>query len=1074
MQQFFILSFLSLSLLFLQHTVSGQSLNPEHLKRINIRSIGPGAMSGRITALTCDPEHPDVIYAGAASGGVWRSQSSGTNWEPIFDKAPTQSIGALAVNPQNPDEIWVGTGEGNPRNSQNFGLGIYKSIDGGKNWVCMGLQNSRSIHSIILDRYNPKTVYVASMGSATGPNEDRGVFKSTDGGLSWRKVLYVNDLTGCADLATDPENPNKLYAAMWEYRRWPWFFKSGGKGSGLYVSVDGGEHWERRTEKDGLPEGELGRIGLAVAKSKPEIVYALVEAKENALYKSTDSGKTWAQMANKNQGDRPFYYGEIHVDPKDANTLYSVHSQITRSIDGGRTFDNWVGFWDIHPDHHAFWIHPDNPDYIIDGNDGGINITHDGGKTWRYAENIPVGQFYHVNVDNEMPYNIYGGLQDNGSWVGPSAVWKSGGIRNSDWQEVLFGDGFDVMPRQDDTRYCFAMSQGGELNLIDRKTGADRYLKPMHPDGTELRFNWNAALAQDPFRPHGLYFGSQFLHYSPDLGQNWQILSPDLSTSDTSKLHQDKSGGLTLDATNAENHCTIIAITPSPVQQGVVWVGTDDGNLQLTRDGGKSWENLAERLPDCPKNAWIPQIEVSAKNAGEAFVVVNDYRRNDWQPYLYHTTDFGKKWKRLANEKNVSGFCLSVVQDPEVPQLLFLGTDQGLFFSIDYGENWTHWPNETFPSVPVQDMKIQARDADLVIGTFGRAIWVMDDIRPLRELAKAGAGMVRQDFKVFPAGDAVMAQMRSFDGPRFAANATYQGENEWPSARLTVWVKPEIVTAVKEKKRKKDEDEDKKKNKEDKNKPAAGNGKPKPEKAIVLIMSMQGDTIRRFKTDMDTCFNYIWWGFDTKGIRFPSNSEPNREQLEPGGGPRVLPGIYKIMVLYGDLKDSTTVRVLSDPRLNEQPADLQARADAVRDLHKTIERATKAYDRLKEAERTMKLVEDQFVNVPDSTKKEVMASSKTIRDSMSVIRDGFMSQKEGKGIQRNPENLQSRLYRALGYINAGAGAPNAATQIAIERAKRDALQLIDRINALFDQPWTNYRAKAEALKYSLFKPYDKL
>ncbi|MGI9159563.1 MAG: VPS10 domain-containing protein, partial [Saprospiraceae bacterium] len=581
-----------ISLLFWS-AFSAAAQTPQHLKSINIRAIGPGAMSGRITAITTHPADTRIIYAGAASGGVWRSKSGGTNWTPIFDKAPTQSVGAIAINPHNPDEIWVGTGEGNPRNSQNFGLGIFRSLDGGETWTCMGLEKTRAIHRILLHRDDPKVIWVAALGAATGPNEDRGVFKSTDGGATWKKVLYTNDLSGCADLVADPHNPNKLFAAMWEYRRWPWFFKSGGAGSGLYVSYDGGENWAKRTDKDGLPEGEIGRIGLAIAPSNPDVVYALVEAKENALYKSTDGGKKWRKMADKNQGDRPFYYHELYVDPLHENTLYSVHSQITKSIDGGRTFDSWVNYGRIHPDHHAFWINPNNPQHIINGNDGGINITYDGGNTWRYAENIPVGQFYHVNVDNELPYNIYGGLQDNGTWVGPSAVWKSGGMRNSEWQEVYFGDGFDAMPQKDNPRYCFAMSQGGELGHIDRLTGETRYIKPLHPEGIELRWNWNAALAQDPFNNQGLYFCSQFVHYSPDLGHSWRLLSPDLTTNDTSKQHQDISGGLTYDATNAENYCTILAVAPSPLEKNVIWIGTDDGNLQLTRDGGKTWENLS-------------------------------------------------------------------------------------------------------------------------------------------------------------------------------------------------------------------------------------------------------------------------------------------------------------------------------------------------------------------------------------------------------------------------------------------------------------------------------------------------
>ncbi len=1059
--------------------LTAQTAHPNHLKNMKARSIGPAAMSGRITTLACPIGQPNVIYAGAASGGVWRSRNAGTKWEPIFDGAPTQAIGAIAINPQNPDEIWVGTGEGNPRNSQNFGLGIFKSEDGGKNWMPMGLEKTRTIHRVIIHRDNPQVIWAASLGSSNGPTADRGVYKSADGGKTWRKVLFVNDLTGCADLVADPANPNKLYAAMWEYQRWPWFFKSGGKGSGLYVSHNGGETWERRTEKDGLPEGELGRIGLAVAPSNPEIVYALVEAKENALYKSVDGGRNWRKMADKNMGDRPFYYAEMYVSPKNENTIYSIHSVITRSIDGGRTFDNFIGYNDIHPDHHAFWINPNDPNHILNGNDGGVNISNDGGKTWRYAENIPVGQFYHVDVDNDMPYNVYGGLQDNGSWAGPSAIWKNGGMRNAEWQELYFGDGFDVMPRRDDNRYCFAMSQGGELGYIDRKTGETRYVKPLHPERKPLRWNWNSALAQDPFRDQGLYFGSQMVHYSPDLGHTWQIISPDLTTNDTSKMHQDQSGGLTLDATNAENYCTIMAIAPSPAQQGVVWVGTDDGQLQLTRDGGKNWQNLSAGIPGFPKGGWIPQIEVSKTNPGEAFVVVNNYRLNDFEPYLFHTADFGKRWNRLVSGKNVQGFTLSVVQDPVATNLLFLGTDQGLYYSLDYGTNWTHWPttNATgnaegvFPSVPVQDMKIHPRDGDLVLGTFGRALWIIDNLSPLREMAK-NARFADVSLKVLPAQDGVLAAFASYDGPRFVADETFRGDNKSPIVRIPVWVKPSVLADLKK------DNKDKKKDAA----PAAGaptgggrrfgGGGPaldsKKEKVTVTIRNMSGDTIRRFKADVDSCLNYIPWFLDTKGARFPSNDEPNKEQLEPGGGPGTLPGTYRVVVELGKLKDSTLVKVIDDPRLPVAIADRQAQQNAMRDLLKSVEKAEKAYNRLKDAEKNIKLVEESLVNA-DTTKKAALKLGTALRDSIGVVKELFFQQKEPKGIQRNPNTVNAKFFTAMYYISTTKAAPNANAQIAIDEAKDRVNKAVEKVNALLDKPWKAYRAAAEQVKFSLFK-----
>ncbi len=1044
---------------------------PQHLKSINIRAIGPGAMSGRITAITTDPTDARIIYAGAASGGVWRSKSGGTNWTPIFDKAPTQSVGAIAINPHNPDEIWVGTGEGNPRNSQNFGQGIFRSLDGGETWTCMGLENTRAIHRILLHRDNPKIIWVAALGSATGPNADRGVFKSNDGGATWKKVLYTNDLSGCADLVADPRNPNKLFAAMWEYRRWPWFFKSGGAGSGLYVSYDGGENWAKRTDKDGLPEGEIGRIGLAIARSNPDVVYALVEAKENALYKSTDGGKKWRKMADKNQGDRPFYYHELYVDPLHENTLYSVHSQITKSIDGGRTFDSWVNYWRIHPDHHAFWINPNDPQHIINGNDGGINITYDGGNTWRYAENIPIGQFYHINVDNELPYNVYGGLQDNGTWVGPSAVWKSGGMRNSEWQEVYFGDGFDAMPQKDNPRYCFAMSQGGELGHIDRLTGETRYIKPLHPDGLGLRWNWNAALAQDPFNNQGLYFCSQFVHYSPDLGNSWRLLSPDLTTNDTSKQHQDISGGLTYDATNAENHCTILAVAPSPLEKDVIWVGTDDGNLQLTRDGGKTWENFSKRLPDCPENAWIPQIEVSPVNPGEAFVVVNNYRMNDWAPYLYHTTDYGKKWRRLAGPKQVNGFCLSVVQDAKAPNLLFLGTDQGLYFSLNSGEQWQHWPQDGFPCVPVQDMKIHPRDGDLVIATFGRAIWIMDQIEPLRELARQPApdSLLNRPFKVFTPQPAILAAYASYDGPRFAGDTEYLGQNKGTGGLIPVWVKPM---------KKEDKPAKKEGASEEAAPPAMRGGRGgrgrfgrggSGEKATITVLSMQGDTLRRWKTELDTAFTAIYWGLDTRGVAFPSKEEPDKDQLEPGGGPQVAPGQYKVVVEFRNGLDSTILTVLDDPRLNIPASVRQAEAEATRKFYATVEQTKKAYDRLLEAEKAIKNVENAFVYVPDSTKKEVLQLGSAIRDSIANLKELFFTHKEVKGIQRNPNTLNSHLSSALNYIRNSEGPPNGNAQIAIRTAETETARILEQINTLFDTKWVEFKQKAGTLEAPLFK-----
>jgi photosystem II stability/assembly factor-like uncharacterized protein len=1021
-------------------------------------------MSGRVTAIDVVNSQPDHIYIGTASGGVWESFSGGTTWQPIAEKMPTQAIGALKINQRNPAEIWVGTGEGNPRNSHNSGEGIFKSIDGGKTWKCMGLQGTKAIHRIIIHRDNPDVVLVAALGSAWGASDERGIYKTTDGGKTWRKVLYVNDITGAADLVVDATNPNKMFASMWEFGRKPWIFNSGGKGSGLYASFDGGETWERRVEKDGLPKGELGRIGLAISPSKPNNVYAIVEAKENAFYRSTDGGYKWSKVADKGFGDRPFYYSEIYVDPKNENRVYSIFTTINRSEDGGKNWSSFAG-WIIHPDHHAFWISPDNPDYLINGNDGGLNITRDGGKSWQFVDNLPLGQFYHVAIDNDAPFNVYGGLQDNGSWVGPSSVWRQGGIRNQDWKEVYFGDGFDVLPRPSNNRYVYAMSQGGSLGYVDTKTGFTNYIKPQSTDNQKFRFNWNAGLAQNPFHDCGIYYGSQFVHKSLDCGKSWEIISPDLTTNDTLKQKSDKSGGLTPDVTAAENHCTILCIAPSPIDENVIWVGTDDGNIQVTRDGGKTWTNTIENIKGLPKGAWIPQIEVNKRNAGEAFVVVNNYRLNDWKPYIYHTTDYGKKWKRIANEDNMKGHALCIVQDPTEPNLLFAGTDAGLWVSIDMGETWSHF-KENFPQVNVMDLKI-SKEGDLVIATFGRAIWVLDDIAPLRDLAKNKAKALEKPFAIFAAPDAYLAEYRSYEGSRFNANALFEAESKPTSAVFQVWIKELIEKS-------KDAKVDNEKQKEENGKSKEKEDKEKEKQLIINVLNEKGDTIRTMKQEIDTFLYKVRWGLTKKGTRMPSREETKPDAGEPNGT-SVIPGRYKVFANYGKHKDSTFVNVLQDPRLNISMADLKAKDAAFDDLGKLSSSLATAADRLREIEKTIQLVESQIVNVPDSSKKEVKTLAKNMKDSIGNLQLKIFGPKEpGKGINRSEDHLTSKIWGARWFIESCEGAPSPNAMIPFNVLKKDIGQTIDKVNILIDKDLPTFQAKAEAVKYSLFKKVEKV
>ncbi|MEM6336464.1 MAG: hypothetical protein AAF752_07845, partial [Bacteroidota bacterium] len=629
---------LTLALLFPLIT----SAQVEHFSQMQAREVGPAGMSGRVTSIDVVLRSPNTWYVGTASGGLWMTTSGGTDWTPIFDDQPVASIGDVKVFQNNPDIIWVGTGEGNPRNSQTNGNGVYKSIDGGQTWTHLGLEDSRAIHRMILHPTDPMIAWAGVQGPAWGETEQRGVFKTTDGGQTWTKTLYVNDRTGIGDFVQDPGNPDHLIAAMWEFRRWPWFFESGGEGSGLYVSYDGGETWAQRTHEDGLPKGQLGRMGLAFAPSDPDRVYALVEAeKKNGLYRSDDGGDSWSLVSTENIGNRPFYYADLFVDPNNENRIYNLFSLVTVSEDAGKTFDTLLPYERVHPDHHALWIHPDNSDFIINGNDGGLAVSHDRGDSWRFVENLPLAQFYHIRVDDAHPYNIYGGMQDNGSWRGPAYVYRAGGIRNAYWEEVAFGDGFDTMPDASDPRYGFAMSQGGNLYRYDLETGQRKLVRPTAAGDTTLRFNWDAALAQDPFKPATIYYGSQYVHKSTDRGDTWTVISGDLTTNDPDKQRQIDSGGLTYDVTQAENYTTITAISASPLQENVLWAGTDDGRVHVTQDGGANWTDLTGRFAGVPEGTWVPQIHASRHRAGSAFVLFEDHRRNNWTPYAYETADFG-------------------------------------------------------------------------------------------------------------------------------------------------------------------------------------------------------------------------------------------------------------------------------------------------------------------------------------------------------------------------------------------------------------------------------------------------
>lgn len=1025
-----------LTLVFgLLSSVSAQEVDLSLFKEMKARSIGPGGMSGRITAIDVVLKQDRVWYVGTASGGLWKTENAGSSFKPIFDDEKVQSIGSLAIYQNNPSIVWAGTGEGNPRNSNDGGFGIYKSLNGGETWELMGLEQTRHIYRVITHPDNPDVVWAAAIGAPWGESEHRGVYKTVDGGKNWTKVLYVNPKVGAADLVIDPANPNKLYAAMWEHKREPWFFNSGGPGSGLYVSEDGGENWVKRTSEDGLPKGDLGRIGLAVAPSNPDIVYATIESKKNAFYRSDDGGKSWKMQTNKGQfGDRPFYYAEIYVDTKNENKIYSLFSQVASSIDGGKNWDIFLPYFGVHPDHHAWWIHPEDPNFILDGTDGGLHVTYNGGGSWDFFDNIPVGQFYHVSVDNETPYNVYGGMQDNGSWRGPGYKWQQSPIRNWDWLEIGGGDGFDVLPDADDPRYVYAMSQQGNVGLLDTETGSSMFVKPTHPDSEMmLRFNWNAPIAQDPFDNSTIYFGSQFVHKSTNKGQTWEVISPDLTTNDPTKQDQSNSGGLTIDATGAENHTTLLSIEPSAVKQGVIWATSDDGKVHVTQDGGANWADVSKNLEKkgMPQGAWIPQVKASAKNAGEAFVVVNDYRRMNYNAMAFHTTDFGKTWKRIVDADDSFGFSLSILQDPIEPNLMFLGTENGLFVSFNGAKTWQHWTHDFPAGVPVADMVIHPREHDLVLGTYGRSIWVLDDIRPLRAAA-ANASMLTHAVEVFPIPDAYQLEgLKNPDGFRWSTWHLYEGENRGSNARISALI-----------------------NKKEGNKV---NG----DSVYVHIKDTAGEVIRtyRMKAPKESGVQRMGWDLREKGGRYIGAPKPRPTQSDRGGMD-VMPGNYTVEIHYAGEVSSQVVKVHADPRFPDMNWDIKKKQHemglVVMDLMNTAAEAT---DTITEAEKVIKgvmtLAKDSNHSMADSLMKQSKAMNKKLTD----VKEQFLGeQNDGRqGIVRSPNpNIRTHLSTASRYISRW-NMPGEYEQSLIDNASNELNKGLDTLNAFVFGEWTAYK-----------------
>ena len=780
-----ILSFLALGLLVPLAAFAQEKTTIDASKifgDLQARQIGPALMSGRINDLELHPTNPRILYAGAAGGGVWKSNDAGLSFNPIFDEH-CQSIGSIEVDPNDPDNtLYVGTGETWTRNSVSIGDGLYRSTDGGSNWEKLGFEKSERIANIIVNPNNSQEIYVGVLGALWSDSEERGVYKSSDGGASWEKLLYVNPKTGCADMAMDPSDPNTLYASMWEFRRTAWSFESGGPNSALYKSTDAGKTWNKI--HNGFPEGKLGRLAIAVSESNPQVLYTAIEAEKaerKGLYRSNDGGANWEQLNNEFERTvRPFYFSRITVDPRDEDVVIKCGYYGGISRDGGKTFKNLGA---MHPDIHDVVFHIENSDILYAGNDGGVYRSYNGGTTFEFVQNLPLSQFYHISVDDAEPYNVYGGLQDNGSWYGPSS--SPGGVEARDWNSAGQGDGFRVLKHPTKPVIYSEMQGADNVWRINTERNQIKTIQPQLTEGVDkLRFNWNAPMAISPHQPDRFYMGSQFLHRSEDMGDTWKIISPDLTTNDPAKQNQEESGGLSMDNSGAENHTTIFTIMESPLDENLIWVGTDDGNVQVTRDGGKTWTNTVANIPGLPANTWVYHIEASSIDKGTAYAVFDGHTRGDMTPYAYKTTDYGASWTNIINGE-VEGPIRSIQEDYVNRDLLFLGTEFGLYITLDGGLSWGKFKNN-MPSVAVHHLELQKRTNDLVMGTHGRGVIIVDDISPLRELTPE---VMDKSVHFFANAPHTIDESSSFSGGFGNAPLEFRGPSKSKALQIKYYLK---------------------------------------------------------------------------------------------------------------------------------------------------------------------------------------------------------------------------------------------------------------------------------------------
>jgi len=953
------------------------------------RSIGPANMGGRIADIEGVAGDPNIVYVATGAGGIFKTTNGGMSWTPIFDRQNTISVGDIALEPGNPDVIWVGTGESNVRNSVSFGDGVYKSTDGGKNWKHLGLENTNTISKIIISPKNPDVAYVAAVGHTWGANEERGVFMTTDGGKTWTKTLYIDQFHGAADLAIDPQNPNILYAGMWRFERKPWTFTSGSEQGGVFRSIDGGRTWNK-IEK-GLPK-LMGKIGLAVSESNPNVVYAILEAKEGTLYRSDDKGENFRQVyKNQNIVQRGFYYTRVRVDPTNEDKVYAVSSPLFVSSDGGRSFTRISPT--THIDFHALWIDPLNPKRMWQGQDGGVAVTMDG-KTWEYINNLPIGQFYQVFADNREPfYNLSGGLQDNGTWTGPARNREPAGIMNDDWRMISFGDGFYAIANQDNPDVYLTESQGGNVVHTDMKNREQQLVVPYFGVGgaaenDKYRFNWNAPLILSPHDKNTVYLGGSSVFKSTDFGKNWSIISPDLTTNNRARL-KDAGGPVFTENTSAEAFETVISLAESPIQKDLIWAGTDDGNLQVTTDGGKTWTNISKNVPNINADSSVSHVEPSRVNANTVYVAYDRHKFDDYKPYVFKTTDGGKSFSNITGNLPAKAYVHVVTEDRRNTNLLYAGTELGLYATYDGGRNWMELNMKNLPRVAVHDIQIHPRDNDLILATHGRSLWVFDDAAPVQQMNDTILQSANYMFDIRPAYRFSTMMTRYGIGDK-----VFQGANPPRGAIITYYLKDKADEKTQLK---------------------------------LEISDASGKKIAEVKNlPKERGLNRTSWNLSYEGER--PRRPPTAEQSALIGnprGPQAMPGIYTVKFFIGDkVQEEKRVEVRVDPTVSVTTADLQAQLDLslrLRGMLSTLNDGLRLLDSAKQqAEQIERVAHDRLGEVPADLTKALTDYKKRID---TITGDLVVGEEDGI---RASAKLTDQIGGLYNTANNGNAAPTPA------------------------------------------------